>query len=453
MNTSSPDKQSWWDAIEIYRRPRLIGIFSMALGTGFPLTMILATLTLWLGQVGVSAAVIGTFAAVKVPYAIKFLWSPLIDNFELPILGKLFGRRRSWLFVTQAMLVTALVVLGATNPVEDITLTYIAAICVGVCGASQDIVVDAYRIEILKDEELPASAAMYQYGYRVGNLIAGLGALYFAEQYSWHVAYYAMSSLVLFGTAAAIFLGEPELKGEELVHEEEKNISKWLDITEKSPSVWKIFAENLYLSVVVPFKEFLSRHGWYLILLFVLLLKVGDGMASSMTSKIIADLAFTNGEIAFANKTVGFFATIAGVFAGGILMKVAGTYRGLFIATLIMMVSNLSFAVLAEVGHNVPLLAFTIGFENFSTGVGGTLLIAYMSGLCNLAYTATQYALLSSFSNVGSSFLSMPSGYLYEGLGPSSFFIFTTVAALPGIVLLLWMRKLGSVSEDLRVKS
>ena len=453
MNTSSPDKQSWWDAIEIYRRPRLIGIFSMGISSGFPLTLVLSTLGYWLSQEGVDAETIGLLAVVTMPYSLKFLWSPLIDWIRLPVLARLFGRRRAWLFLIQAGLTAAVLFLGSTNPVEGALLTGIGALLVSFMSASQDIVLDAYRIEILEDEELPAGAAMIQFGYRIGNFVSGAGGLWLAAQYGWHAAYYILSLQVLFGVIPTLLLGEPKRDGHELVEQETKAVEHWLEDEVHAPTALGLFMENFYLSVVVPFKEFMSRHGWMLILLFIILLKIGDGMASVMTPKLIVDLGYDNNEIIFANKTVGFFALLVGIFAGGLLLKMTGTYRGLFISAVLMMISNLSFAVLNEVGHNVPLLAFAVGFENFASGLGGTLAIAYLSGLCNLAYTATQYALLSSVASVGRSFLAAPSGFGYAEWGATNFFIFTTLAALPAIGLLFWMRRLGSVSEDLRVKS
>ncbi|WP_321393384.1 AmpG family muropeptide MFS transporter [Emcibacter sp.] len=453
MSTSIPEKKSWWDAIEIYRRPRLIGIFGMGISSGFPLTLVLSTLGYWLSQEGVDAETIGLLAVVTMPYSLKFLWSPLIDWIKLPLMHKSFGRRRSWLFLIQAGLTAAVLFLGSTNPKEGAMLVGLGALLVSFMSASQDIVLDAYRIEILTDEEQPAGAAMIQFGYRIGNYISGTGGLALAALYDWHVAYYVLSLQVLCGVLPALLLGEPKRDGHELVEQETEAVEHWLKDEVHAPTALSLFVENFYLSVIVPFKEFMSRHGWMLILLFIILLKIGDGMASVMTPVLLVDLGFSNAEIIYANKTVGAIALLIGIFVGGLLLKWTGTYRGLFIAAVLMMVSNLSFAVLNEVGYNVPLLAFTMGFENFASGLGGTLAIAYLSGLCNLAYTATQYALLSSLASVGRGVLAAPSGFGYAEWGPTAFFIFTTIAAIPAIILLFWMRKLGTVSEDLRVKS
>ncbi len=443
----------WWQAIEIYRRPRLLGIFSMGISSGFPLTLVLSTLGYWLSQEGVSPETIGVLSLVTLPYSLKFLWAPLIDWLQLPRLHGRLGRRRSWLLVIQTGLTVSIVLMGSTSPAEGALLTGLAALLVAFMSASQDIVLDAYRIEILEDEELPAGAAMIQFGYRIGNFVSGAGGLYLAALYGWHVAYWILALQILFGMIPALLMGEPKGDGRELVKKETRAVERWLRGERRLPSAGALLVENLYLSVVVPFKEFMERRGWLVILLFIMLLKVGDGMASVMTPKLVVDNGFTNVEIIFANKTVGFFALLAGIFSGGLLLKVAGTYKGLLISAILMAVSNLSFAVLAELGHHVPFLAFTIGFENFASGVGGTVAIAYLSGLCNLAYTATQYALLSSLASVGRGFLSAPSGFIYSEWGAAAFFVFTTFAAVPAILLLVAMNRRGIVAEKLRQQS
>jgi len=428
----------------------VLSIFSMGISSGFPLTLILSTLGFWLAQEGISAKTIGLLSLATLPYSIKFIWAPLIDRLQLPGLGGRFGRRRSWLFFIQSGLFLSVLFLGSTNPAENAGLTALAAVLVGFMSASQDIVLDAYRIEILKDEELPAGAAMIQYGYRIGNLIAGAGGLALAAIYGWHVTYYILAFMVLFGAVPALLMGEPATKNQDLIEQETEKVAKFLDVESTGPSIWTMLAENIYLSVIVPFKEFMTRKGWLLVLLFIILLKVGDGMASVMTSKLITDLGFTNEEIIFANKSVGFVALMIGVFVGGLVLKIFGTYRGLLFSAVLMAISNLSFAVLAELGHSVPFLAFTIGFENLATGMGGTVAIAYLSGLCNLAYTATQYALLSSLASVGRGFLAAPSGFGYDEWGAAVFFIFTTFAAIPAIILLMVMKRRGFVTENLR---
>lgn len=423
---------TWWHAIEIYRRPRLIAIFCLGISSGFPLTLVLSTLGYWLAEEGVSKATIGYLALVSLPYALKFLWSPLIDAMPLPYLSRKFGRRRGWLFFIQAGLTAAIIGLGMTSPDQNAFLTGILALCVAFMSASQDIVIDAYRIEILEDDELPAGSVMIQFGSRIGYLVAGVGGLILADQFGWNMAYWLLSLLVLFGVVAAYLCGEKAARPSPV--EQQKD---WASI--------------IYHTVIMPFREFMDRRGWLLILLFVALLKVGDSMASVMTPPLIVELGFSKLEIAFANKSVGFVAVLAGTFMGGMMMQVTGTYKGLLIAAVLMMVSNLSFAALAYVGYDVPFLIFTIGFENFASGMGAGVLVAYLSGLCNVAYTATQYALLSSLAALARGFLSATSGDLAEYLGWEAFFIMTTLAALPGIVLLVMLHRAGGIGDTLKV--
>lgn len=423
---------TWWQAIEMYRRPRLIAVFCLGVSSGFPLTLILSTLGYWLSDEGLSKATIGYLALVTIPYAFKFLWSPLIDSMSLPFLTQKFGRRRGWLFLIQAGLTVSILVLGASSPDQNATLTGLLALLVGFMSASQDIVIDAYRIEILTDEEQPAGSVMTQFGSRIGYLVAGAGGLLLADQFSWHMAYWVLSLLVLFGIFAALYCGEPELP----------------PTSAEKPSGW---LSILYQSVVMPFQEFMGRRGWLLILLFIAVVKLGDSMTSVMTPPLIVELGFSKAEIAFANKAVSFVALFVGTFIGGMLMQMMGTYRGLLIAAVLMMVSNLSFSLLAYVGYNIPLLVFTIGFENLATGMGGGVLVAYMSGLCNVSYTGTQYALLSSLASLARGALSATSGEWAEYLGWEAFFIMTAAAAIPGIILLMILQRYGGIGDSLKV--
>jgi len=444
---------SWRRSVGEYTHPRVIGVFFMGISSGFPLTLLLASLGFWLIDEGISKSTIGLLTLALMPYLFKFVWAPALDIIRLPWLYKIFGRRRSWLIVIQIGLAIAIVGLATTSPSGDPMTFGLMALGVSFMGASQDLVIDAYRIEILEDEEMPVGAAMTQFGYRVGNLIAGVMTLKLADWYSWEIAYLSMPVLLLFGLIPVLIFGEPILRGVKLLEKEQKNVQNWMEKDhQQSESVRKI-VENVYLTVIVPFKEFIQRPGWWVVLLFILLLKMGDSMAAVMTAPLIGDLGFSKDEIIWANKTVGFIAVLAGAFFGGVLLTRMGTYRGLMVAAILMMVTNLSFALLAESGRDVNILIFTIGFENFATGMGGTIAIAYLSGLCNLAYTVTQYALLSGFASLGRLLIGAPSGFMQESIGYTEFFLLTTVVAIPGILLLMVMKRMGYVTDDIRVKT
>ncbi|MCF8473805.1 MAG: MFS transporter [Emcibacter sp.] len=442
----------WRKSIDEYLHPRVIGVFFMGISSGFPLTLLLSSLGFWLIDEGVSKSTIGLLTLSLMPYSLKFLWAPALDAIRLPILYKMFGRRRSWLIVIQIGLALSIVGLAITSPAKDPVIFGMMAMILCFMSASQDLVIDAYRIEILKDEEMPAGAAMTQFGYRVGNLIAGVMSLKFADWYGWDVAYLSMPLLLLFGLIPIFIFGEPMVQGLDFINKEiDAFRSRKLERDKTSDIIDKL-VENFFITVVMPFKEFIQRRGWWVVLLFIVLLKVGDSMAGVMTAPLIGDLGFSKDEIIWANKTVGFIAVLVGAFCGGIILARFGTYRGLMIAAILMMVTNLSFAFLAVRGHDVDLLIFTIGFENFASGMGGTIAIAYLSGLCNLAFTATQYALLTSFASLGRLLIGSPSGMMQEFMGYETFFLLTTVAAIPGILLLVVMKRMGYVTNDIRAK-
>lgn len=445
--------KSWRNSVEEYLHPRVVGVFFMGISSGFPLTLLLSSLGFWLIDEGVSKATIGLLTLALIPYSLKFLWAPALDSMRLPILHRLFGRRRAWLIVIQVGLALAIVGLAMASPAENPLYFGLMAMAVCFMSASQDLVIDAYRIEILEDEEMPAGAAMTQFGYRVGNLIAGVMSLKIADWYGWDIAYLTMPCLLLFALIPAFIFGEPARRGRHLMEKEIATVRGWMSRGGMKSEVISSLIENFFTTVVVPFKEFIQRRGWWLVLLFIVLLKVGDSMAAVMTAPLIADLGFSKDEIIWANKTVGFIAVLIGAFIGGLVLNRLGTYRGLMVAAILMMVTNLSFVLLAESGRNLDVLIFTIGFENFATGLGGTIAIAYLSGLCNLAFTATQYALLTSFASLGRLLIGSPSGIMQESIGYSEFFLLTTAAAIPGIILLMFMKRMGYVSEDLRVKS
>ncbi len=441
--------KSWRTAVREYLHPPVVGVFFMGISSGFPLTLLLSSLGYWLIDEGVSKATIGLLTLALLPYSLKFVWAPALDSLALPIIGRLLGRRRAWLILVQAGLALAIIGLAMTSPGSHPVVFGLMAMAVSFMSASQDLVVDAYRIEILKEEEMPAGAAMTQFGYRVGNLIAGVMTLKLADWYGWEIAYLSMPLLLLFGLVPVLIFGEPARRGQQLVAQEHEAITKRMSTGSPTPEIFRKLVENIYMAVIVPFREFIRRRGWWVILLFILLLKVGDSMAAVMTAPLIGDLGFSKDEIIWANKTVGFIAVLLGAFYGGVILNRLGTYRGLMVAAILMMVTNLGFALLAEVGHNVDLLVMTIGFENFATGMGGTIAIAYLSGLCNMAYTVTQYALLSAFASLGRLFIGSPSGFMQESIGYTDFFLLTTLAAIPGIILLMMMKRMGYVSDDL----
>ena len=411
-------------ASSLYFQPRLLIIFVMGFASGLPLALSSATLFFWLAEVGITLATIGLFALVGTPYNFKFFWAPFIDRIPLPVLTRILGRRRSWMLVIQLGLMVSIAILGFSQPEVTPLLTAAAALSVAFFSASQDIVIDAYRIEILDRDEQGAGAAMTQAGYRLGAIAAGAGALFLAEQLDWSLVYAVMAVLVVVGMAAAIFAPDPEQRNPALVE-----------------------AQNLkgFRSMVIdPFVEFFQRNKpstAIIILAFILLYKFGDAYAGVMAYPFYYEMGFTKSEVATVSKIFGVIATVVGVFVGGMIVKRYGIMKSLLGCGILQMLSNLMYAAQAIAGHDVQFLYFTIGIENLSGGMGSSAFVAYLSVLCNTAYTGTQFALFTSFMAFGRTLLSASSGWVVQMTGWFDFFLISTIVALPGLLLLVWMMR------------
>ncbi len=416
-------RRNWLDAVRIYLDRRQIVILLLGFSSGLPLLLTGGTLAIWMKEEGITNTAIGLFVLVGLPYNLKFLWAPIIDHVGLPGLTRWLGRRRSWMVVIQLLLMVAVVFLGTLSPTSSLEIMVFAAFAVAFLSASQDIVIDAYRIETLEEHEQGAGAAMTQVGYRFGLLAAGAGALYLAEQVDWFWVYALEAVLVVVGIAAVLYGGEPAVSASR----------------EPAVATHESYGELLRSAVIDPFADFMRRPGWLFILLFILLYKFGDAFAGVMANPFYVEMAFTKVEIANVSKIFGLAATLAGVFIGGAMVFRYGLIKSLVFAGILQMLSNLLFAVQAAVGHDLAMLAVTVGVENLSGGMGSAAFVAYLSSLCTIEYTATQYALLSSFMAVGRTVLSSSSGWLADNVDWVSFFVISTVIALPGLLLLFWM--------------
>lgn len=418
-----------------YLRPRPIAALMLGISSGFPLTLLLATMTFWLAKVGIDKKTIGFAVGLTTPYTLKFLWAPLIDRIRIPGLTRLFGQRRAWLFTIQALLFAAVWMLGASAPQLHLGPFIFWAIVVSFLSATQDIVIDAYRIEILPEDELPHGTATNQFGYRLGNFIAGVGTIAIASpeglNLGWAMAYGLTGLCVVPAVIAALFAG-PGLH-ERVKAPVERNFGEWLEDT-----------------LIGPFREFFRRHGAVLILVFVLIYKLGDAMGQIMLNPMIVELGFSDTEFIAINKVVGFWGLIVGTALAAPLMAWLGMGRALFVSGLLMMFSNFTFVILATQGHSNLWLTIAVATEQVTSGIGLTVFVTYLSGLSNIAYTATQFALLSSLAAVGRTWLSAPSGYLADSLGWVGFWIMTMVVAIPGMILLWVLWKKGFVVESLR---
>jgi PAT family beta-lactamase induction signal transducer AmpG len=417
---------TWLDSLRIYREPRLIAILFMGFSSGLPLPLTFATLSFWLSEAGVSRTAIGLFVLVGFSYNYKFLWSPLLDQVPLPWLTRRLGRRRGWALAIQICLIPAILLLGQTDPAADLTATAVIAVLVAFLSASQDIVIDAYRIEVLRPEEQGAGAAATQWGYRFGLLAAGAGALYAAAAWGWAAAYAVMAALVLVGVAAVLLAPEPAMPS---------STRPDRAASADGPREW------LRRAVVLPFKDLVQRRGWLLILVFVVLYKFGEALAGVMSNPLYRELGFSKEEVASVAKLVGFFATLGGVALGGALVARWGLYRSLLIGGILQMLSNLMYVAQVLAGHDVAMLAVSIFAENFTNGMGSAAFVAYLSSLCSAAFTATQYAVFSSLAALPTRLLTAPAGWMVDTLGWIPFFLVSTALAVPGLLILLWLMR------------
>lgn len=419
------------DTLTLYFRRRVLVVLLLGFSSGLPLLLSFSTLSTWMREVGVDLTTIGLFGLVGLPYTLKFVWAPAMDRLPLPPLTRLLGRRRGWMVATQLALIVTLLGLGTTNPLSSPLLMALFGVLVAFFSASQDIVIDAYRIETLEETEQGAGAAAYVLGYRVGILAAGAGALLLADSLGWFQAYAVMAGLMLVGLGTILFSSEPAVAGDAIA----PSASGPADAAGK-------VVRWLREAVVAPFAEFLRRPWALLILLFILLYKLGDAFLGAMTNPFYIDVGFTKTEIAEVTKVFGLVALLAGLLIGGAMVRRLGLMWALLICGVLQAASNLVFAAQAVIGNDVGMLIVTIGVENATGGMGTAAFIAYLSRLTNVAFTATQYALLSSFMAFGRTVLASPSGWAAENLGWVEFFIASTVIAVPGLLLLLVLMRL-----------
>lgn len=414
-----PPMRDWSHSLSIYleRRVAVITVFGFA--SGLPLALVYATLSAWLSDTGVSKTAIGLFVWASTAYSIKFLWSPLVDRVPLPFLTPWLGQRRSWLLASQILVAVCMVGLGSSNPAQSLWWTAVWAMALAFASATQDIVADAYRVESLDEDQLGAGAATFVFGYRIAMMVSGGGALIIAHWAGWFWAYAVMAGLMGIGMMATLISPEPIRSGAESAESGEKNMIVWLRA-----------------AVIAPFADFLQRPGWLVILLFVGLYKYGDALLGIMSNPFYLETGFSMAEIGVISKSYGMVMTILGGILGGVLVARMGILKALMICGILQAASNPVFALQAWIGYSVPMLTVTISAENFTGGMATTAFVAYLSSLCNVAYTATQYALLSSFMGFARTIFASGGGWLADNMDWVSYFLMTTVAAVPGLVLL-----------------
>ncbi|MCW3837942.1 MFS transporter [Sphingomonas canadensis] len=522
------------EGVRPYFQRAPLAALALGVSSGFPFAMIGATLTSRLAQEGITKSAVTAFALTFLAYNLKWAWAPIVDKLRIPLLGGL-GARRSWLIVTGAAVAAAVVLLGSLDPKASLSAVVVAAILVGLAGATFDIVIDAYRIELLDPSQLGVGSGMSQYGWRIGSASAGALALVVAEQFGWHAAYAACAIFALPAVLTGLIVGEPEHK----VHREWPErmrqrpylifilaftplylAGSWIDgrlgvevlgnmvlvgylfpifdlsarrardaglsshvtwamllpVTGVVVALWRGWgsieamillgagaAAMLVLATlpskgsaaadkgkVGPLVEFFQREGAWVIFLFILVHKLGDTLANLTLRLLFNDLGYTNSEIAFYDVIVGFAALIAGIFVGGLMYAQLGLKRSVLISLVLMAVSNFSFAALAAAGQSNLGMAAAMGFENFASGIGGVCVVAFLSALADLRFTATQFALFSAGASILGRFLSGTlAGGLIERIGYVPFYLLTTAIAVPGVLLFWWMMRTGLVDRSI----
>ena len=401
---------------KLFRDRRFLVMLALGFAAGVPLPLTGFVLRQWFSETGISLAAIGFTALIGLSYSLKFLWAPVIDHARPPILARL-GRRRGWLATIQPLLILSILALGLTDPAQSAMVTAAVAVVVAFLSASQDIVVDAYRIEILEEESQGYGFACYVWGYRFALLAASGGGLGLVAVIGWSGAFAYCASLVAIGFVAVLFAPEPSAPPPE-------------------PMGW---GRRIRTAVIDPFADFMKRRYWLAILLFVGLFKLGEALAGIMTAPFYREIGFTRGEVAAVGSVFGLVMTLAGVLAGGWFVARIGTGRALVITGLAQMLSNLMYVALYSAGRDMPMLYAQVGVENFTDGLADAAFVTYLTALTNRAFSATQYALLSSLAAVPLRFLGGWSGQLAEVMGWRNFFLLTTAAALPALCIMLWL--------------
>jgi MFS transporter, PAT family, beta-lactamase induction signal transducer AmpG len=436
----APARPSFADALAVYLQPRVLIVMFLGFSAGLPLALSGSTLLVWMREAGVDLGTIGLFALVGTPYTVKFLWAPLVDALDVPVLSRLLGRRRGWLVFSQLLLMAAIVFLGLLDPAVAPWLVAFGALLVATASATQDIVIDAFRIETLDDREQAAGMASYVAAYRVGMLVSTAGALFlvtgfeefgFAKPAAWSASYGVMGAMVAIGIVTVLAATEPKRSAEAIVAHAQENA-----------------VVRVAKAAVGAFAEFLTRDMAIVVLVFVILYKFCDAFAGAMTAPFVIDLGFSRNDYAAIVKGVGLAATLIGGFAGGFVARAFPLTTSLWIGAVLQMVSNLVFTWQALVGVNYWALTATIIAENFTGAIGTVIFVAYLSALCKTPlHTATQYALLTALAAVGRTYLSAGAGFVAEAAGWPMFFVISALTAIPSLILLAWLQARGHFAQ------
>jgi PAT family beta-lactamase induction signal transducer AmpG len=421
----------------------------LGFSAGLPLLLVFGTLSAWLREAGIDRSTIGHVSWVATLYALKFAWAPLVDRLPVPVLGRLLGQRRGWMLAAQVGVALGLLAMAGADPADGLRLLVVCALIVAFCSATQDISIDAWRIEAAQLEMQGAMAAMYQAGYRLGMIVAGAGALYLAEYSSWGSAYTAMAACMLVGMITTLLLPEPERRVDGVIWEQEARVVAFLDHSGHLPPALRRLGAWLIGAVVCPFAEFFARNGRLAlaILAFIGVFRLCDITMGVMANPFYIDLGYSLADIASVTKVFGLGMTMLGAALGGVLVARLGVMRILLLSAALAALTNVLFAWLSTQGPETGLLALVISADNLSGGMAGSAFIAYLSGLTNRAYTATQYALFSSLMLLPAKFLGGFSGQVVDAFGYWTFFMYSAVLGVPALLLVLYLMRVAPVER------
>ncbi len=439
-NNKTPTTTSWREACSVYLQPRVFGMIFLGFAAGLPFLLVFSTLSAWLADEGVTKTTIGFFSWVGITYSIKVFWAPVVDRLPIPWLTRKLGKRRSWMLCAQIVIAGGLFGMAGSEPQTQLLMIAIYALVVAFGSATQDITIDAYRIEAVDDRYQGAMAATYVFGYRLALLVAGAGAFYLAEGQSWSFAYIIMATFMLIGMVTALMISEPEHKSNVTAEKVEKQLESTLGLDKQSGAaegIGRWFVD----AVVSPFVEFFERNGRMALIILLLIgtYKMSDITMGVMANPFYLDLGFSKTEIANVAKIFGFFMTIFGAVLGGVFVTRFGVERPLIFGSIMIILTNLLFVVLAISKPDISLLAMVISADNLSGGFATSAFIAYLSGMTNKAYSATQYALFSSLMTLPAKFMGGFSGIVVDSVGYAYFFLYAGLLGIPALLLIIYI--------------
>ena len=433
--------KSWFEALAAYGQPRVLAMLFLGFSAGMPLLLVFGTLSGWLAREGVDKSTIGHISWVALLYGLKFTWSPLVDHLKLPLLNTVFGQRRSWMLLAQSGIISGLLLMASSDPQTQLSILVYSALLVAFSSATQDIAIDAWRIEAMPIETQGAMAATYQTGYRLGMLLAGGGAFTMAHYYSWSLAYTVLAMCMGIGIITTLLIPEPEHVISRNTWKQEEKVIHFLERSAHLPKSLREIYAWITDAIICPFTDFFVRNGKYalLILLFIGLFRISDITMGIMANPLYVDIGYSDLQIGLVTKTIGPIITILGAIFGGMLVIRYGMMPILLLGAILVMATNLLFALLAILPADTLYLAVVIGADNLSGGLAGSAFIAYLSSLTNRAYTATQYALFSSLMLLPAKFIGGFSGDVVDAFGFVPFFIYTALLGVPAIILIKYL--------------